>query len=220
MPVKTADDATSEETEETDEETETESQDNENDDTEGESALGDAGKRALDTMKAQRKAATDRAKAAEKRVAELEAAEALKDKPADEQAIEKARAEARAETLKTADERIVKANLRAAATGKLADPSDVFAYPKIIDLSSFEVDDDGEVDADALNEAIAALLEKKPHLSAVKQNRFDGDADQGAKGKASKPAQLSETDLKGMSPEAIEKAKAAGQLDKLFGVTQ
>lgn len=218
MPAKTADDATSEETENIDEETETESQDEEQGETEGESALGDAGKKALDAMKAQRKAANDRAKTAEKRVAELEAAEALKDKPADEQAIEKARAEARTETLKTADERIVKANLRAAATGKLADPSDVFAYPKIIDLSSFEVDEDGDVDADALNEAIAALLEKKPHLAAQKPNRFNGDADGGAKGKDSKPAQLSRADLQGMSSEAIVTAKAEGRLNDLLGI--
>lgn len=218
MPANTAEDATSEETEEIDEETETESQDDENTDTEGESALGDAGKKALDTMKAQRKAAVDRAKAAEKRVVELEAAEALKDKPADEQAIEKARAEARAETLKTADERIVKANLKAAATGKLADPSDVFAYPKIIDLSSFEVDEDGEVDADALNDAIADLLAAKPHLAAQKQNRFDGDADQGAKGKDAKAPQLTEADLDRMSDEEIVTARAEGRLNKILGI--
>lgn len=218
MSVKTANDATSEETEQIDEETqETESEETDTE-TEGESALGDAGKKALDAMKTQRKAAEARAKAAEKRIADMEAEAALKDKPADEQAIEKARAETRAETLKVADERIVKANLKAAATGKLADPSDVFAYPKIIDLSSFEVDDDGDVDTDALNEAITALLEKKPHLAAQKQNRFDGAADQGAKGKDSKPAQLSRADLQGMSPAAIEAAKAAGQLNSILGI--
>lgn len=218
MSAKTAEDATSEETEEIDEETqETESDETTEADTEGETALGDAGKRALDAMKQQVKDAKKAAKEAKDALAKRDADDALKERPADEQAIEKARAETRAETLKTADERIVKANLKAAATGKLADPSDVFAYPKIIDLSSFEVDEDGEVDADALNDAIEALLAAKPHLAAQKQNRFNGDADGGAKGKSAKPAQLSRSDVESMSTEQIIEAQNAGQLDRMLG---
>jgi hypothetical protein len=218
MPGTTTDDATSEETEEIDEETETGSQDDANTDAEGdENALGDAGKKALDAMKLRVKEANKAAREAKDALAIRDAELALKDKPADEQALEKARAEARAETLKTADERIVKANLRAAATGKLADPSDVFAYPKIIDLSSFSVDEDGDVDSDELNEAIEALLAAKPHLAAQKQNRFNGDADGGAKGKSAKPAQLSRSDVESMSTEQIIEAQNAGQLDRMLG---
>lgn len=184
-------------------------------DTTGEGALGDAGKKALDAMKERVKTAERAAREAKAALAKSTADAVLKDKPADEQAIEKARAEARAEARTESDKRILKSELKAAAKGVLADPTDAALY---INLEDFTVSDDGDVDSDALNEAIADLLEKKPHLAAVKQNRFDGDADQGAKGKDSKPTQLSQTDLKGMSPEAIVQAKAAGQLNTILGI--
>lgn len=178
-------------------------------------SLGDAGKQALDRMKAERNAARAEARTKEAELKTLREAAALKDKPAEEQEIEAAKAEARTEATVKANERILKADLRAAATGKLADPTDAALY---INLADFTVSEDGETDSDALNDAIADLLEKKPHLAAVKQNRFDGDADQGAKGKDSKPSQLSQTDLKGMSPEQIVEAKAAGQLNSILGI--
>jgi hypothetical protein len=208
MSVQIAEGATSEETEEIEETELAET-------TEGETALGDAGKKALDLMKTQRNAATTRAKAAELQIAELIAAAELKDKPAEEQALETARAEARAEGAKSANVRILKSELRAAATGKLADPTDASLY---INLDTFDVDENGDVDADALNEAITDLLEKKPHLAAQRQNRFNGDADGGAKGKDSKPAQLSKSDLEGLSPQQIVEAKAAGRLNALLGI--
>lgn len=207
MPEPIVEDATSEDEqiEETEEETEPEGQD----------ALGDAGKKALDAMKAQRNAERTRAREAQRELDRIKAELALKDKPADEQALEQARSEARAEALSAANKRLVKSELKAAATGKLADPTDAALY---INLDDFDVSEDGDVDSDALNDAIAELLTRKPHLAAQKQNRFDGDADQGAKGKDSKPTQLSRDDLKRMTDEQIETAKAAGQLDRLLGL--
>lgn len=183
--------------------------------TETTAELGDAGKKALDALRAEKKQAIADAKAATARAEAAEAALANKDKPAEEVAIEAAKAEARAEANKRANDRILRADLRAAATGKLADPSDAALY---LNLDDFTVTDDGETDSDALNEAIDDLLARKPHLAAQKQPRFDGNADQGAKGKEPKPQQLRQTDLEGMSAEAIVAAQNAGQLNELLGI--
>jgi hypothetical protein len=167
---------------------------------EGAEALGDAGKQALDRMKAERAAARAEAREAKAELDRMRAELALRDKPAEEQAIEAARAEARAEATRSANLRVVKANLRAAATGKLADPTDILAYPNIVDPDSFEVDDDGNVDSDSLADAVTELLAKKPHLAA-QQGRFQGGGDGGAKA----PAKPASDELE----EAIKAATAA-----------
>lgn len=190
--------------------TETQTQDTETTDT----GLGDAGKKALDAMKAERNAAKAEARQKAAELEQLRAELALKDKPAEEQALEAAKAEARAEATTAANARILKADLRAAATGKLADPADAALF---IDLTQFTVSDDGETDSDALTDAIADLLERKPHLAAAKQTRFDGAADQGAKGKDAKPGQISATSLDSMSPAQINQARREGRLDKVLG---
>lgn len=179
-----------------------------------ESALGDAGKKALDAMKAKWREAEKVAATAKAELAKRDAEIALKDKPADEQALEAARAEARAEATTKANERILRSELKALATGKLADPTDAALY---INLTDFTVNDDGDVDSDALTDAIADLLERKPHLAAAKQTRFDGAADQGAKGKDAKPGQISATSLDSMSPAQINQARREGRLDKVLG---
>lgn len=180
-----------------------------------EAALGDAGRQALARMKAERQAARAEARKAKAEADALRTELAMKDKPADEQALEAAKAEARLEATTAANKRILRSELKALATGKLADPSDAALY---INLDDFTVDDDGEVDSDALSEAIAELLEKKPHLAAQKPNRFTGDGDQGAKGKDSKPAQMTRDDLRNLTPEQIVAAKSEGRLNELLGI--
>jgi hypothetical protein len=181
---------------------------------EGESDLGDAGKKALDAMKSQRNAATKEAKEARAELEKFRTDAALKDKPAEEQALETARAEARAEATKSANTRILKSELKAAATGKLADPTDAALY---INLDDFDVNDDGDVDTDALTEAIDALLSRKPHLAAGGARKFEGAADQGAKGKAPKATQVTQAELDGMSLAQINAARTAGRLATLMG---
>lgn len=153
-------------------------------------------------------------KAAEKALNALKAELALKDKPAEEQALEAARAEARTEATEKANARIVRAEVKAAATGKVKNP--VLAL-KLIDTSEIGVDDDGEVDSDAVNQAIADLLTEYPEL-ATDGSKFTGSADQGAKGKDSRPAQLSRLDLERMSPAQIVAAQSGGQLNDLLGI--
>jgi hypothetical protein len=171
---------------------------------EGEEALGDPGKRALDAMKAERKAALDRAKAAEAKAAELAAK------------LEGREAEytAEIEKRKVKDEAILRAELKAAAKGKLADPSDASLF---INLADFEVSETGDVDADALNTAIDDLISRKPHLAAGIQRRFEGDADAGKKGDRKGAQITSREELNRMTPEQVVEAEASGRLDTLLG---
>lgn len=172
--------------------------------------LGDAGKKALDRMKAKWKSAEDRAKAAEAAAAAAQAKAEGKEK---EFAAAEERRKVEADALAKANERILKAEVRAQATAKLADPADALLY---LDLSSFEVGDDGDVDADGITAAIDDLLKNKPYLSA-QGRRFQGSADGGAR-KDATVSQLTKADLAGMSPDAIVKAKTEGRLNKLLGI--
>jgi hypothetical protein len=176
----------------------------------GEEALGDAGKRALDAMKAERKAASDRAKAAEAERDALKAQIAGKEA---EYAAEQEKQRVKDEALAAANRRIASAELRAAAKGKLADPADAALF---IDVDSFDVNDDGEVDTDALSTAIDELLSRKPHLAATGR-RFNGDGDGGARPGDPKLKQLTEADIASMTPAQINEARRAGQLNKLMG---
>lgn len=143
----------------------------------GEAELGDAGKKALDAMKAKMRAAETAAKTAIAELAKRDAALAAKDKPAEEVALENARREATETATNAANLKLAKSALKLAAKGVLADPADALAF---IDSSSFDVDDNGDVDSDALNEAIKDLLARKPHLAATPVNRFKGGGDNGA----------------------------------------
>ena len=174
----------------------------------GEKALGDAGKKALDAMKAKWKAAEAEAKQVRDEIAALKAqAEGREAEHAASLEAQRVKDEA----LAGANLKIVKANLRAAAAGKLADPTDALTF---IDPSTFEVDDDGNTDDAALSAAIDDLLQNKPYLAA-QGKRFQGDVDGGAR-KESAPAQLTEADVKRLAAEGrheeIVKAEAEGRL--------
>lgn len=172
----------------------------------------DAGaKKALVTERTARKAAEAALKALQQQLAD-------KDKPAEEQAIAERIRVATEEATSKANERIVRAEVKAAATGKLKSPALAL---KLINVSEIEVGDDGEVDSDAVNQAIADLLEQNPELAAD-GSKFGGSADQGAKGKSSKPAQLSRADVERMKAAGdnagIVAAQANGQLNDLLGI--
>lgn len=176
----------------------------------GEDALGDKGKKALDAMKAERNAAKDEARKIR------EEFEALRAKVEGKEAEYKAEQEKRAaerEALSKANERILKAEVRAAAAGKLSDPADALRF---IDLSSFEVGDDGEVDASAITSAISDLIESKPYLAAQSGKKFQGSADGGTRNGGTQPSQLSKADVERLYAEGrhteIVQAKAEGRL--------
>lgn len=162
-----------------DEDTDTENDsDNDSDDADddGADALGDKGKRALDKMKAKLKSEKAARVAAESRVAQLEGGD-------DENAQQQREAEAAA--IAKANAKIVKAEVRAAASGKLADPRDALNF---IDLEQFDVDEDGDVDQEEIADAIEDLIRRKPYLAAQSGTTKTPkpDRSQGARGKGSR----------------------------------
>lgn len=134
----------------------------------------------------------------------------------DEKALADARREAAAEATSKANTRIVRAEVKAAAVGKVKNPALAL---KLIDMSGIDVDDDGEVDPDALQAAIADLLTEYPELAAD-ASRFGGGADQGARGKGAAASQLTQQDLDSMTPEQIGEARKSGRLNKILGVSK
>jgi ribosomal protein L35 len=175
---------------------------------EGADALGDAGKRALDSMKAKWKAERDTRRELERKLAE--SAKPAADETPDLEAI---KSQAVREATAKANARILRSEIKAAAAGKFHDLSDVIPN---LDLDAFEVDENGDVDADEIASAIQDLLTRKPHLAAATAKRFQGTGGGGAARKAAGPTQITREQLKQMSPAAIVAAKAEGRLANLF----
>lgn len=203
-------DTTEETTEEVTDETSvdgSEVDDNEAD-PEGADQLADAGKKALDTMKAQRNAERQKRRDLEARIADLEKP---KGDTSDADAMQ-ANADKAAST--KANERILRSEIKAAAKGVLADAADAF---KFLDLTEFDVSDDGEVDEDEIAEKIAELIKQKPYLAAQSGKRFQGSGDGGPRNGGSVKSQLSEADMASMTPAAIDKARRDGRFDALMG---
>lgn len=175
----------------------------------GADALGDAGKKALDAMKVKWQKERDARKALADQVAELTAPK-VDDKAAPD--AEKIRAQVRAEMAAEALNQRVMDKIEAKAAKLFADPEDAVV---LLGRNVADYIDDGKVDIEAINDALADLLKKKPHLAAATPARFQGSADGGAR-KGSAPAQLTEQDLKRMTPEQIVKARESGQLADLL----
>lgn len=161
-------------------------------------------------LASERKARRD----AERQAREAAAALADRDKEPGEQAIEQAKREALEEARKGFNERLVRAELKAALAGKVRNASLAL---KVIDASEIDVSDDGEVDSQSVTDAIDALLKEYPDL-APDDNKFRGGADQGAGNKVARPSQLSAADVKNMSPQEIDKARHDGRLNDLLGI--
>lgn len=171
--------------------------------------LGPAGQKAYEAEKQKRKDEAARRREAERKLAALEA-KSGDDNP-DADAI---RRQADLDATKRVNARILKSEVKAAATGKLADPSDAH---KFLDFDSFEVDEDGNVDEDEIAEAIADLIAKKPYLAAQGGTKQHGSADGGAR-KGSRPKQLTREQLSSMNSDEIEAARVAGRLNDLLGI--
>ncbi|MFJ4907716.1 hypothetical protein ACIQCR_24625 [Streptomyces sp. NPDC093249] len=169
----------------------------------GADQLGDAGKKALDSMKTRWKDERTKRRQLEQQLTAQSGGEA-----------DQARQQAEADALAKANSRILKAEIRAAAKGRLTDPKDALTF---LDLGAFEVGEDGEIDPEEIEEAITDLLKTKPYLAAATAKRFQGTGDGGAARKAPRPKQLTRQDLKTMTPQQIVKAKAEGRLDDVLG---
>lgn len=161
--------------------------------------LGDAGKKALAEERQARKDAERQlkelsAKASRADELETELAKLREDAMSDqEKALEQARKEAleqgRNEALQTVNERLFKAEVKAASAGKVVDTDlldDPLVAQRILGFDGIPTDDSGDIDATAIVGAVEKLLESKPHL-AVSATRTPGSADQGARPKGTTP---------------------------------
>ncbi len=198
------------------EDVDTDQVDDQDDDGEGQDGdadkLGDPGKKALDAMKAKWRKERDARKALEDQIATDKAGKSKEDQPDPEEIRKQAKAEAAAEVLK--ERALDKVETKAAKS--FADPEDARA------LLASRVDefvDDGKIDVEAIEEALADLLKKKPHLAAQGGKRFQGSADGGARN-GNKPSQLSREDVKRLAKagkhQEIEKARREGRLADLM----
>ncbi len=153
----------------------------------GADQLGDAGKQALDRMKAQRNEFRDQLRAFQSlgltpdQIRGLQKPADRGDQPDADEIRKQARAEARAEMLR---DRVVD-RIEARAARDFADPEDAVA----ILLRGRKPDDflNGDsIDAEEIEDALKDLLTKKPHLAA-QGRRFQGGADGGARKETAKP---------------------------------
>ena len=178
--------------------------------------LGDPGKKALTAERQARREAEKQLRDFQSRLAAMEEAQ---NKTAEERAQLEKQRELEQAALAKANERILAAEIRAAATGKLADPTDALTF---IDRSGFEVGDDGTVDGDAISAAIADLVSKKPYLGARREDPGPGSADGGARD-VSRPRQWTRDDVtkarKGGRFAEIEQARHDGLLRNVLSGT-
>lgn len=185
-------------------------------DADDDKALGPKGEKALAAEKDKRRTAQ----------AELREWKALGLKPADLKKIlddrkgddksdpELIRSEAKAEAQAELMQSRVLDKIEAKAARLFADPDDAAAL-LMKDHDADDFLDDGKIDIEAIQDALKALLEKKPYLAAQGAKKFQGGADGGTR-KDDRPAQLTRDDLKTMTPLQIEKAEQNGELDNLL----
>lgn len=141
--------------------------------------LGPRGEKALAAEKEKRRKAAQELREAKAEIERL--------RNGGDEAAQKA-AEVEKAALAKANTRIVRAEVKAAAAGRLANPA---LAVRLLDLEKFEVDDNGDVDQGEIADAISELLREEPYLAAEAPKRFQGGADQGAR-KKPKPASLDE----------------------------
>lgn len=140
---------------------------------------------------------------AARRLAELEAANQTET----EKAVSEAEQRGRSAALADFGQRIAAAEIKAALTGVVPDPS---AIVEDLNLGKY-VTDTGDVDQEAVT-ALRAKYETfatKPPVADLKQGQPPG---------AAKPGQLTRADLAGMTPDQINAARAEGRLNDLLGI--
>lgn len=151
--------------------------------------LGDAGKAALDAERAARKAAEKLAREAQAALRKREEA----DMSEHERAVAEARKEGATEVTKAFQTRLLNAEIRARAAGKLANPE---LAVKLVDLGDGAFDDDGEINAKAIDAEIERLLKDEPYLAAAPPEatrpHVDLDGGKGSAGGSSRTVDMNE----------------------------
>ena len=142
--------------------------------------LGEAGKKAIEAERNARKEAEKQAKAFQKQLDELKAAQMSES----EKAINEAKAEARKATVAEFGTRLVDAEFRAVATGRSLTPEALLTFDRMAFL-----DEDATVKRDDLKKWV------EDNSSPVGNPRPQGEADLGARGTPPPPANSRQADL-------------------------
>lgn len=100
--------------------------------------------------------------------------------------VEAVRREAETAANDRANRRIIAAEVRSAATATFVNPADAATF---VDLEQFEVDEAGNVDSKAIQDALKGVLKERPYLGKKGQ---PADFDGGGRKTADKPAGMSE----------------------------
>ncbi|WP_433699094.1 hypothetical protein [Nocardiopsis sp. CA-288880] len=180
--------------------------DGENAEDEEDAPLGPKGVKALAAEKERRRAEAKRRRELEAELAQLKNGGKAEDP-------DQIRRQAEQAATAKANTRLLRAEVRAVAAGKLADPKDALLH---IDLDQFEVDENGDVDSDEIADAITDLITRKPYLAAAPAKRFQGTGDGGTR-TGSRPKQItSREELAKLTPAARLKAHQDGRLKNLL----
>lgn len=143
---------------------------------EGDDKLPPEVKAILDKERKAARAAASKANAAEKALAKATGElEKFRESQLTEQekAVKAARDEGLAEGLAAGNGRLIRAEVLAAASGKLANPAHAFAI--LTDNGALEgiaVGEDGTLDTAAIAAAVDDLVKAEPHLAAVRDPQF------------------------------------------------
>lgn len=179
---------------------------------EGDKPLGPAGEKALAEWKKRAKENEAGARRAKELEAELEAlrqAQMSEQEKALEQAKREAAEAARGEVLGTVNARLFTAELKAATSGALLPAAaqdllvDTTVALKLLGFDEIPVTSDGDIDSEAISQAVSSYVEARPHLAAS-ATQTPGSVDQGARTTA--PA-------KSIDDEIVE-AEQAGDWDR------
>jgi hypothetical protein len=146
--------------------------------------LGDAGKQAIDRMKAERDAARKEAKTHQRELEKLRTASLSEQ----ERAVAEAKTTGAQEATLAAGKRLARAEIRAASASAGFDATDLLDD---LDLSRF-VGDDGEPDEKAIADRV-----KKWSAMAPKSTRPSGHIDQGPRTTSSPSEQIAAAEAKG-----------------------
>lgn len=149
---------------------------------EDDAPLGPKGEKALEALKEERrKLKADLAQ----RDAELEELRRAQ-MDDNEKAIDDARRAARSEALSEVHGRLFKAELRAATAATLRPEAqaDLLVKPEValalLGLDEYPVTSDGDIDSEAISQAVASYVEARPHLAAS-ATQTPGSVDLGAR---------------------------------------
>lgn len=173
-------------------------------------ALGDAGKRAIDAMKAERDAAQRAAKAAERALEELKLAGATDA----EKAIAQAKADGAAEVTSRFHDQIRRSEVKLALAAAGINHSVLDLAAKADEFAALKVGDDGSIEG--LDKALTAFRAARADLFMPK--RPTGSADAGSSTSAGAPqtsftrAQLRDPVFYQANKAAIQAAQAAGRI--------